>query len=164
MLYEVITPKVLCRFLRNQQNAPFLEENHNSMLLHTWYNSIPQYFLLFHVITSYSIHYTKLYEDPNSVLNHFRKMVKLRKDNEVLVYGDYELLQAEHPDIYAFTRTLGNVKMLVLLNFRDHDSSIELSELKLVENTLINNYDSIGEIENEKITLKPYQAVILLLN
>jgi len=102
--------------------------------------------------------------DPNSVLNHFRKIVKLRKDNEVLVYGDYELLQAEHPDIYAFTRTLGNVKMLVLLNFRDHDSSIELSELKSVENTLINNYDSIGEIENEKITLKPYQAVILSLN
>ena len=98
-------------------------------------------------------------KDPNSVLNHFRKMVKLRKDNKVLVYGKYQLLQAEHPEIYSFTRTLKDKKMLVLLNFTDRDSSIELSQAKSISKTLINNYDVFAH-DIGKITLKPYQAVI----
>jgi oligo-1,6-glucosidase len=102
-------------------------------------------------------------KDPNSVLNHFRKMVKLRNDNKVLVYGDYQLIQEEHPDIYAYTRTLDDQKMLVLLNFTDHSSTIQLSEAKSIQNTLINNYESLS-IENDKITLEPYQSVILSIN
>lgn len=102
-------------------------------------------------------------EDPNSILNYFRSMVKLRKENPVLVYGTYELLQAEHPDVYAYTRTLNNEKMLVILNFKEHSSSIELEEVKDIDKTIINNYDSIS-IETKMISLKPYQAVILSLN
>lgn len=98
-------------------------------------------------------------KDPKSVLNHFRKMVKLRKDNKVLIYGKYQILQAEHPEIYAFTRTLDTKKLLVLLNFTDHESSIELPENKAVTSTLINNYEGLTNI-NGKLTLKPYQAVI----
>ena len=64
--------------------------------------------------------------DQNSVLNHFRKMVALRKDNLLLVYGNYEIIQEEHPTIYAYTRTLEDQKMLVLLNFSESESSIEL--------------------------------------
>ncbi|HEX9827026.1 MAG TPA: alpha-glucosidase [Flavobacteriaceae bacterium] len=100
---------------------------------------------------------------PNSILNHFRNMVKLRKENPVLIYGAYRLLEANHPDIYAYTRALDNQKMLVLLNFTNHNSIIQLAEAKSVKNTLINNYESLS-IKNEKITLEPYQAVILSLN
>jgi len=57
-------------------------------------------------------------KDPKSVLNHFRKMVQLRKDHAVLVYGDYQILDEAHPDIYAYTRTLKDKQFLVLLNFR----------------------------------------------
>jgi oligo-1,6-glucosidase len=102
-------------------------------------------------------------KNPNSILGHFRSMVKLRKENPVLIYGAYQLLQEKHPDIYAYTRTLDDQKMLVLLNFTDHSSSIQLPEAKSVKNTLINNYESLS-IKNEKITLEPYQAVILSLN
>ena len=103
-------------------------------------------------------------KNPNSVLNHFRSMVQLRKENPVLVYGAYQLLQAEHPDIYAFTRTLGDQKVLVFLNFTNHDSTIELPEAKSIQKTLINNYSSEVAIESKKVELKPYQAVILSLN
>ncbi|MDU8885056.1 alpha-glucosidase [Yeosuana sp. MJ-SS3] len=98
--------------------------------------------------------------NPNSVLNHFRKMVKLRKENEVLVYGDYQIIQQEHPEIYAYTRTLDNQKMLVLLNFTDQDSNISLPEVNSLNNTLINNYEALT-INNNTITLKPYQAAIV---
>lgn len=102
-------------------------------------------------------------KDPNSVLNHFRKMVKLRKENEVLVYGKYDLLQAEHPDIYAYTRTLNTEKILVLLNFTNHESKIELPEIKMILEPLINNYKTVDATE-KTIILQPYQAILFKLN
>ena len=97
--------------------------------------------------------------DQNSVLTHFKKMVRLRKDNDVLIYGAYKLLDATNEEIYAYKRTSENKKMLVLLNFTDHDSSVELPETKAIKDVLINNYGDLNN-ENGKITLKPYQAVI----
>lgn len=101
-------------------------------------------------------------KNPNSILNYFKKMVKLRKNNKVLIYGDYELLDAENPDIYAYTRTLEDQKMLVVLNFTDHDSDIELSEANDLEAIPINNYEDLMN-ENGTLTLKPYQAIICSL-
>jgi oligo-1,6-glucosidase len=101
--------------------------------------------------------------DPNSVLNHFKKMVNLRNNNKVLVYGDYTLLKTKHPDIYAYTRKLGSKKMLVVLNFKNKESNIELSETSSIKEVLINNFKTI-RIEQNKIYLKPYQAVIFSLN
>ena len=100
--------------------------------------------------------------DATSVLNHFRKMVKLRKENPVLIYGKYELLQAEHPTIYAYTRELENEKMLVLLNFSETNSEILVDNVTSDATIKINNYPNLS-IENNKITLEPYQAVIISL-
>lgn len=104
-------------------------------------------------------------QDPNSVLNHFRKMTQVRKENQVLVYGDYKLLLPKHEQVYAFTRESENDKMLVLLNFSETDSNIELDELKGLgsENIIIDNY-SITSIEGTSITLKPYQAVLFSMD
>lgn len=101
-------------------------------------------------------------KDPQSILNHFREMVKLRKNNYVLVYGEYTILQKEHTEIYAYTRTLKDDQVLVLLNFSDKNSSIELSEANNINSILINNYDSFTSTQSN-ITLKPYQALICKL-
>ncbi|WP_452223896.1 glycoside hydrolase family 13 protein [Lacinutrix chionoecetis] len=98
-------------------------------------------------------------KDPKSVLNHFRKMVKIRKENEVLVYGIYQILQEEHPEIYAYTRTLDNTQFLVLLNFTANHTSIQLPVVNTMYNVLINNYEDIDKV-NGAINLKPYQAII----
>lgn len=99
-------------------------------------------------------------EDPNSILNHFRKMTKVRKDHSVLVYGKYELLEREHPTVYAFTRTLDNEQMLVLLNFSKEKSSIKLSQFKDFSKVVINNYEALT-VNAGEVDLLPYQAVIL---
>jgi oligo-1,6-glucosidase len=109
------------------------------------------------------INVAKQDKDPNSVLNHFRKMVKLRNENKVLVYGKYELLDKNNEDIYAYTRELDGEKMLVLLNFTDQNSSIMLPQIKQLADIQINNYSSLA-INNHTITLKPYQAIIVSLN
>lgn len=102
-------------------------------------------------------------DDPNSCLNYFRKMVNLRKEHPVLVYGDYELVQKEHEQVYAYTRTLEDEKMLVLLNFSPEDAEIDLAEYDGLEEVLINNYNSLFVQEN-LVSLRPYQAVIFALH
>ena len=98
--------------------------------------------------------------DHNSVLNHFRYMVALRKDNLLLVYGEYEIIQEEHPTIYAYSRTLDDEQMKILLNFSELTSKINLSNLVQIKEVLINNYNELL-IDKNTITLQPYQAVVL---
>ncbi|MEO2061919.1 MAG: alpha-glucosidase [Christiangramia sp.] len=98
--------------------------------------------------------------NPKSPLNYFRKMVEVRKDNPVLIYGDYKLLKPEDEQVYAYVREKDKVKVLILLNFSEKQAAIELDELESIEGELINNYSSI-DIENNKAVLKPYQALVL---
>ena len=100
------------------------------------------------------------HKDQNSILNHFRKMTKVRSNHQVLVYGDYQIIQREHPKIYAYTRTLGQDKMLVLLNFSNENATISISDLKQFNSVVINNYNELI-IKDQQARLLPYQAVIL---
>jgi oligo-1,6-glucosidase len=101
--------------------------------------------------------------DPNSVLNYFRKIVKLRKQNPVLIYGKYELLDQGNKKVYAFTRTLGSRKVLVLLNFTKETTNFNLSPAmgKLGE-VMINNLAAATLLQSE-VKLLPYQALIINL-
>ena len=98
--------------------------------------------------------------DENSVLNHFKKMTALRKESDVLIYGDYERLLPEHPQVYAYTRSLGDEQFLVMLNFSKEKVSVTLEELGNFSELKINNYSNLNKKANE-LQLEPYQAVIL---
>ena len=98
-------------------------------------------------------------KDSTSVLNYFRKMVQLRKNNLVLVYGKYTLLDKNNPDTYSYTRELNGTKFLIMLNFKSRPSNvnidIDLSEAKL----LAGNYKS----HSTGNMLQPYEAVVYQL-
>ena len=102
-------------------------------------------------------------KDPNSCLNYFKKMVLLRKTHkEVLVYGKYQLLDADNPKIYAYTRGDSANKVLVVLNFSKDKVGWDVPEgLRIKPVPLINNYNTF--IPGKTITMEPYQAVILEL-
>ena len=97
--------------------------------------------------------------DPNSVLNYFRRAVKLRKENAALVYGKYKLLDKDNPNVYAYTRELNGKKFLVLLNFKSkmatYNINLDLSKAK----TVLNNYS----IQNDSNVLQPFQALVFEL-
>jgi oligo-1,6-glucosidase len=98
-------------------------------------------------------------QDPTSILNYFRKTVQLRKNNPVLVYGIYSLLDKENPDVFAFLRELDGKRVLVLLNFTDKNTSYNI---KLGKNkVLLNNYNDTTEIK--KNTLRPYESVVVAI-
>ncbi|KAA0956991.1 alpha-glucosidase [Planococcus sp. ANT_H30] len=58
--------------------------------------------------------------DPHSVLWFYRKMIWLRKQQDVLVYGNYELQDVGHESIYAYTRTNKNKTILVITNLTEY--------------------------------------------
>ncbi len=95
-------------------------------------------------------------KDLNSCLDYFKKMVKLRKDNDVLIYGKYTLIDKDNPDVYAYTRELNGKKILVLLNF--HNTSAKINAVIDMHNAkvLMNNYAAPSTDGN----LKPYEAII----
>jgi len=100
--------------------------------------------------------------DSASVLRYFQRMVQLRHAHPVLVYGDYEVIQPEHPQIYAYWRRLPEREVMVLLNFSQQSASLSLAAQPAFGPALINNYPTL-ERGKETITLQPYQAVILPL-
>jgi len=72
--------------------------------------------------------------NPNSPLNYFRKLIKLRKEELTLVYGNYTLLDNNNPDIYSYTREFNGEKIIVLLNFKERSGKINvnLNKTKLI--------------------------------
>ena len=99
-------------------------------------------------------------QDETSIFNYYKKLVQLRKEVDVIAYGDIKPLDATHPSVFAYERTYENEKMIVVCNFYKNevvwDSKMDLSGYE----TLLSNY-SEQNVENGKITLKPYEAVML---
>lgn len=95
-------------------------------------------------------------KDPNSCLNYFRKTIQLRKNNKVLVYGRYNLIDKNNPEVYAYTRELNGKKILVVLNFTKENASyktdLDIGKSKI----LLSNYSNASHSKQ----LKPYEAVV----
>lgn len=100
-------------------------------------------------------------KDPNSVFHYYRQLIALRKQYDIVVYGEFELLLEEDESIFAYTRTLGNEKLLVVCNFTENQTAFEVPEEFLGAETLISNYKR-GAI-SKAVTLKPYEAFVLKL-
>lgn len=95
----------------------------------------------------------------DSVFHYYQKLIRLRKENEIIVYGNYELLLPEDENIFAYTRTLDNQKLLVVCNFSKSEQKFDFSGYENAK-VLISNYNRDAR---EDGILKPYEATVLLL-
>ena len=95
----------------------------------------------------------------DSVFHYYQKLIKLRKEYEIIVYGKYELLLPDDENIYAYVRTLGNQKLLVVCNFSKSEQKFDFQGYENAE-VLISNYNRDA---GEDGILKPYEATVLLL-
>ncbi|MBD3108309.1 alpha-glucosidase [Bacillus sp. AGMB 02131] len=93
----------------------------------------------------------------DSVLSFYKKMIALRKQEKVFVYGKYEYLNNNHPNIVAYTRTMEQTKALILCNFGKealkHTVPIENGEL------ILHNYKEV----NDEHMLQPYEVRVYLI-
>ena len=95
----------------------------------------------------------------DSVFKYYQKLIKLRHESELIVYGTYDLILDDDKDIYAYIRTLGDEKLIVYCNFSENTREVELPEEFVNKKVLISNYSDAKA--NQKITLRPYEAIVI---
>ena len=95
----------------------------------------------------------------NSVFKYYQKLISLRHNSDLIVYGSYDLILDDDTDIYAYTRTLGDEKLIVYCNFSENTREVEVPAEFTDGNILISNYADAKA--DKKITLRPYEAVVI---
>ena len=103
--------------------------------------------------------------DPDSVFHYYQKLISLRRNSkwsDLIVYGDYELLLPEDEHVFAYTRSLGDQKLLVLCNMSDQEVSVALPENVAadVKEVLITNTGSVPELKGN-VNITRWQALVV---
>ena len=101
-------------------------------------------------------------EENDSVLNYYRKMVRIRKEHLTLVYGDFEMLEEDHQQLFAYRRSDDDGQFLVVHNFSEQDALLKVDDLGSYER-LIGNYEGSKTSGNE-ITLRPWESLVYQKN
>ncbi|AWB43576.1 glucohydrolase [Paenibacillus sp. CAA11] len=118
------------------------------------------------------IHAEEAMADPDSIFHYYRKLIRLRKKEPVLAYGDFRLVDEEHEQVFCYTRQLENTKFVTILNFSDEKAEFNLPKdiregLKDAE-YILSNLPEGGAVLGEKpgkedravLNLAPYEAIV----
>jgi trehalose-6-phosphate hydrolase len=102
-------------------------------------------------------------KDKNSIFYHYQKLIQLRKQYDIITYGDYELILEDHPSIFAYVRNGENEKLLVVNNFYGEETEFVLPDTVEVEgyqaNILLSNYQD-SSLNFKKMSLRPYESIV----
>ena len=99
--------------------------------------------------------------DENSILNYYKKLIKLRRENDVIKYGTFELILDNHKEVFAYIRKYKNIELLVICNFYSNNIEIELPNeySEYSYETLLTNYTDSAKFSNV-ISLRPYETIV----
>jgi oligo-1,6-glucosidase len=94
--------------------------------------------------------------DPDSVFHYYQRLIALRHSDPVVAYGTFAMLAPDHAQLYAFTRSLDGVELLVLGNFSalTLDAEGEVGEGWSLTPVVIGNYPDLAK----GLTLRPWEA------
>ncbi len=103
-------------------------------------------------------------KDPNSVLNFYKKMIQVRKDEEVFVYGAYDLILEKDEKIYAYTRTLGDQVALVVCNISSETTQYKFENLPVSSDQMVlQNYHVPNHKDSTSFELKPWETRVYIV-
>lgn len=97
--------------------------------------------------------------DPDSVFHYYQKLIRLRKEKDIIVYGSFEALCRDDDKIFAYTRKLDQKKLLTVCNFSDQDAEMEIPEEFAGAQCLITNLGRT--VFDRNFVLRPYEAFVL---
>lgn len=113
-------------------------------------------------------------DDPDSIFYYYKKLVSLRKDYEVIAYGDFEALDINNPSVMVYKRTYKGEVLVAASNFygkeAEWDPGMDLGDYQCILGNydgqgLMKSYDSQGLMKGydsqvpEKVTvLRPYET------
>ncbi|MGZ4106278.1 MAG: alpha-amylase family glycosyl hydrolase, partial [Tumebacillaceae bacterium] len=103
--------------------------------------------------------------DANSVFYYYQKLIRLRREHLIMVYGDFKEYFPENEQLYVYTRRLGDEQLLVVLNFFEQEAAISLPDdvTFASKELLISNYEVDAVEDIQEIELRPYEARVYLL-
>jgi alpha-glucosidase len=104
------------------------------------------------------INVEKQEKDEKSILNFYKKMISLKKENEIFTYGTYDLLLEDDEQIYAYTRTLGEEQVVVITNLSKKEAKFESTLTLNTENMLLFNEEVEAHGDVTSLILQPYEA------
>ncbi|AST94363.1 glucohydrolase [Sutcliffiella cohnii] len=113
--------------------------------------------------------YTKInveaqWNDPTSVLSYYRDMIKLRKSEEVFVYGIYNLILEDDDKVYAYTRTLNDTTAVVISNLSGEEATYKFDNIVLSSSNLkLSNYEVPSHKGITNFELKPYETRVYVV-
>ena len=102
-------------------------------------------------------------KDPDSVLNYYRKILSLRKENEIFIYGDYKEHYKHSGSFYVYERNYKGKRALIICSFKEKKLKFTAPEgFDLSKGTLVlGNYHSNAITDNGFVT-RPYEARVYL--
>ncbi|WEG13560.1 alpha-glucosidase [Pullulanibacillus sp. KACC 23026] len=103
--------------------------------------------------------------DPDSIFHYYKKLIQLRKEHPVIVYGNYQLILENDEHIYAYIREFNGEKLVAICNFSEENRTFELPEAIQFnsEKLLISNYEVNVDENVQSFELKPYEARVYQL-
>ena len=100
-------------------------------------------------------------DDPDSILNFYRRMIRFRKNHSLLVYGGFQLLMEDDPDLFVYKRFDKNLEILVVLNFSNKKRELTLDAHGSRESIcLLSNYDKPVSQQGNTFSLRPWEGNI----
>lgn len=103
-------------------------------------------------------------EDKQSVFYYYKKLIALRHQLPIIIYGDYKLINKSDSNVYSYLRTYEEQTLLVVCSFHDKPTYVSLPKdlLKRSGHCLIHNYHKEQLQLNVKQELQPYEAFVYL--
>jgi alpha-glucosidase len=101
----------------------------------------------------------KQQEDKYSILTFYKDLIKLKKSDDLYTYGTFELVDADNPKVFAYTRTLNNKQALIAGNLSNKTSTLNLDIAFDDSKIKLHNYSAAIDFTN----LKPYEAFVIQL-
>jgi len=104
-------------------------------------------------------------KDSNSIFCYYQKIIQLRKENLIMIYGDYQLILEDDEHIYSYLRTLNKGRLLIILNFFSSQTIFNLpTNINYQEKELlISNYNVEEKEDIKSIYLRPYEVRVYKL-
>lgn len=103
----------------------------------------------------------KALADPNSIFYYYQQLITLRKENPLVVWGDYKELLPDDPHLFVYERSLANEKWLVMANFYNKPASYH-GEIQEIDKVVLSNYPNPPQ-NLVGMTLKPYEVIVFKL-
>ncbi|WP_270182467.1 glycoside hydrolase family 13 protein [Alkalihalobacillus sp. CinArs1] len=105
----------------------------------------------------------KALSDENSTFYFYKELIRLRKEHDIIVHGDYKLLLEDNEQLYVYTRSYKDQTLIVAANFSGENVTHELDESLQGGNLLIKNYESTSDKLEQTSTMRPYEVKAYLI-